>query len=65
MEAAVIAIPNAKFAERPLAVVAPNPNAGKVTKEELLSFLGDKVPWPSVGGVCVCNVTADSKVVDA
>jgi len=43
-EAAVIAIPNEKWQERPLACVVLKPGfAGRVAKEDLLKFLQDKV----------------------
>ncbi len=43
-EAAVIGIPHEKWQERPLACVALKPEAkGKVTKEEIIKFLEDKV----------------------
>jgi fatty-acyl-CoA synthase len=38
-EASVVAIPHPKWAERPLACVVPRPDAGEVTKEELIEFL--------------------------
>jgi fatty-acyl-CoA synthase len=41
-EACVIAIPNPKWAERPLACVVLRPDAGEVSKEELLDFLRPK-----------------------
>jgi fatty-acyl-CoA synthase len=41
-EAAVIAITHPKWQERPLACVVPKPDA-ELTKEELLSYLGDRV----------------------
>jgi fatty-acyl-CoA synthase len=44
MEAAVIAIPHAKWQERPLAVIAPLPQfRNLLAKEEILHFLGGKV----------------------
>ena len=43
-EAAVIGIPHERWQERPLACVVLKPEAkGKVTKEEILEFLSDKV----------------------
>src|SRR5690606_20305897 len=43
-EAAVIGIPHEKWQERPLACVVLKPEAkGKVTKEDILEFLKDKV----------------------
>lgn len=39
MEAAVIAIPDEKWSERPLAVVVPTANAGELTREELNEHL--------------------------
>ena len=44
MEAAVIAVPHPKWQERPVAAVAPLAEfRGKVTKEEILDFLKDRV----------------------
>ncbi|MBX6352513.1 MAG: long-chain fatty acid--CoA ligase [Thermoflavifilum sp.] len=44
LEAAVIPIPNEKWQERPLACVVLRPEArGRVTKEDILTFLQDKV----------------------
>jgi fatty-acyl-CoA synthase len=43
-EAAVIALPHPRWAERPVAFVVPKPeHQGQVTQEEILEFLGDKV----------------------
>ena len=39
LEAAVIAVPDARWAERPLAAVVPRPDAGDVTQAELLAHL--------------------------
>jgi fatty-acyl-CoA synthase len=39
MEAAVIAIPDAKWAERPMAAIVPTPDGADVTDEELREFL--------------------------
>jgi fatty-acyl-CoA synthase len=39
MEAAVIAIPDAKWAERPMAAIVPTPDGADVTSEELREFL--------------------------
>lgn len=44
LEAAVIAVPHAKWQERPVAAVAPRPQfRGQLTKEEILDFLKDRV----------------------
>ncbi len=44
LEAAVIAIPDAKYMERPIAIVTPlKEHADSITKEEILNFLKDKV----------------------
>ena len=43
LEAAVIAIPDEKWSERPLAAVVPTPDGGDVTKEEVVEYLTDKV----------------------
>jgi len=44
MEAAVIAVPHPKWQERPVAAVAPFPQfRGKISKEEILDFLKDRV----------------------
>lgn len=43
MEAAVIAIPDEKWSERPLAAVVPTRDAGEITNEELRDFLSGKV----------------------
>lgn len=44
MEASVIGMPHAKWQERPLACVVPLPDhAGKITKEEILDFLKERV----------------------
>ncbi|RME48582.1 MAG: fatty-acid--CoA ligase [Caldilineae bacterium] len=42
MEAAVIAIPDEKWAERPLAAVVLTPDAGEVTADELREYLAPK-----------------------
>jgi fatty-acyl-CoA synthase len=39
LEAAVIAVPDERWAERPLAAVVPRPDAGEVTQAELLAHL--------------------------
>ncbi len=44
MEAAVIAIPDEQWSERPMAVVVLNPDAGPVTEEELVAHLAPKFP---------------------
>ena len=64
MEAAVIAIPDEKWSERPMAVVVLAPDAGPVTDEELIAYLArefakfwlpekiafvDEIPKTSVG----------------
>ncbi len=44
LEAAVVAIPHEKWQERPLAIVVPvEPKKGKLTEDEVLDFLRDKV----------------------
>jgi fatty-acyl-CoA synthase len=43
MEAAVIAIPDEKWGERPLAVVVPTPNAGEIKSETLIEHLASRV----------------------
>jgi fatty-acyl-CoA synthase len=43
MEAAVIAIPDEKWMERPLAVVVPAPGAGQLGETEIRGFLQDKI----------------------
>ncbi len=43
MEAAVIAIPDEKWAERPLAAVVPTKDAGNLTADILVDFLSTKV----------------------
>ncbi len=43
MEAAVIAIPDEKWAERPLAVVVPAPDAGELTAAAIRDYLADRV----------------------
>ncbi len=44
LEAAVIALPDDKWQERPLACVVPTPEAAKtITKEEIQNYLKDKV----------------------
>lgn len=43
LEAAVIAVPDAQWSERPLAVVVLRPNAGPLTAEDLTAYLSDKV----------------------
>ncbi|MBI3912871.1 MAG: long-chain fatty acid--CoA ligase [Chloroflexi bacterium] len=43
LEAAVIAVPHAKWQERPLACVVPKPDsAGQISKEEILEYLQTK-----------------------
>ncbi len=44
LEAAVIAVPDPKWTERPFAVIVVKPSAGEVTKEEILSFLAERFP---------------------
>ena len=44
MEAAVIAIPNERWIERPLAVVVLTPDAGAVTEDELVLHLDSNFP---------------------
>jgi fatty-acyl-CoA synthase len=39
LEAAVIAVPDAQWSERPLAAVVPMPDSGGLTAEELTEFL--------------------------
>lgn len=43
LEAAVIAVPDAKWQERPLAAVVPTVDGGELTSEQIQSFLEDKV----------------------
>jgi fatty-acyl-CoA synthase len=44
LEAAVIALPHPRWAERPVAFVVPKPEyREQVTQDEILAFLGDKV----------------------
>lgn len=43
MEAAVIAVPDERWAERPLAVVAPIEDGEDITAEELKAFLAERV----------------------
>jgi fatty-acyl-CoA synthase len=43
MEAAVIAIPDEKWQERPLAAVVPTADGRDLTAEELVAFLSDRV----------------------
>jgi fatty-acyl-CoA synthase len=44
LEAAVIALPHPRWAERPVAYVVPKPEyRDQVTQDEILAFLGDKV----------------------
>jgi fatty-acyl-CoA synthase len=43
MEAAVIAVPDEKWSERPLAVVVPTRDGGNVTADELKAFLQGRV----------------------
>ena len=43
MEAAVIAIPDEKWQERPLAAIVPTPDGRDVTAEEITTFLSDRV----------------------
>ncbi len=44
MEAAVIALPDDKWLERPLACIVPRPDAAQtITKEEIQDYLKDKV----------------------
>jgi fatty-acyl-CoA synthase len=42
LEAAVIAVPDAQWSERPLAAVVPMPDSGGLTAEELTEFLAPK-----------------------
>ncbi|MCA9968053.1 MAG: AMP-dependent synthetase, partial [Anaerolineales bacterium] len=41
MEAAVIAIPDARWAERPLAAVKPAPGVEELTEAEIIEFIRD------------------------
>jgi fatty-acyl-CoA synthase len=43
LEAAVIAIPDEKWQERPLAAIVPTPDGRDVTAEEITAFLSDRV----------------------
>lgn len=43
LEAAVIAIPDPKWSERPLAAVVPTADGADVSKEEVVAYLQDKV----------------------
>ena len=43
LEAAVIAIPDEKWSERPLAAVVPTADGGGLTEEAVIEFLSDKV----------------------
>lgn len=43
LEAAVIAIPDAQWVERPLAAVVPTPDAANLTSDDIIQFLQDKV----------------------
>lgn len=43
LEAAVIAIPDARWSERPLAAVVPTQDGAEVSKEDVVDFLRDKV----------------------
>jgi acyl-CoA synthetase (AMP-forming)/AMP-acid ligase II len=42
-EAAVIGLPHAKWGERPLLIVVKKPNAGALSREDILKFLEDKI----------------------
>jgi acyl-CoA synthetase (AMP-forming)/AMP-acid ligase II len=44
LEAAVIAVPDEKWTERPLAVVVPKPNAEEISKNDLVDFLAQRFP---------------------
>jgi acyl-CoA synthetase (AMP-forming)/AMP-acid ligase II len=44
LEAAVIAIPDQKWMERPHAVVVPMPQSEEINKDELLDFLAERFP---------------------
>ena len=43
LEAAVIAVPDEKWQERPLAAVVPTPDAAGLTSADITTFLEDKV----------------------
>jgi fatty-acyl-CoA synthase len=43
MEAAVIAIPDAQWQERPLAAIVPTQDGNSITAEEIKAYLQDKV----------------------
>jgi fatty-acyl-CoA synthase len=43
LEAAVIAVPDAQWSERPLAAVVPTHDGGNLTSEDIITFLQDKV----------------------
>lgn len=43
LEAAVIAVPDEKWQERPLAAIVPTPDGQSLTAEEITAFLQDKV----------------------
>jgi acyl-CoA synthetase (AMP-forming)/AMP-acid ligase II len=44
LEAAVIAVPDSKWTERPLAAIVAKPGAGDLTKDEIVSFLAERFP---------------------
>ncbi|MCI0414931.1 long-chain fatty acid--CoA ligase [bacterium] len=44
LEAAVIAVPDPKWTERPLAVIVAKPDSGNINKEEIVSFLAERFP---------------------
>ena len=44
LEAAVIAVPDEKWTERPLAVVVPKPNEQEINKNDLVNFLAERFP---------------------
>lgn len=72
-EAAVVAVPDEKWGERPLAVVVLKEGAGDVTYEELRAFLGERVArwqlperWARIAGVPKTSVGKfDKKVLRA